>query len=45
MTNGNKFRMFEPTGEKVVGAHDFYEWMVTNGPYGRKKDEVWAVEC
>lgn len=45
---GDKFRMFEPTGERVLGSYDLEginEWIVIKGPYRRSEDEVWTVEA
>ena len=41
---GDTFRMFEPTGESVVGDKGMSEWTVTSTPYPTNKDGVMAVE-
>lgn len=39
---GQIFRMFEPTGEPVVGKFEDTQWIVTSEPF--KLDGVWAVD-
>lgn len=47
LKEGDLFRMFEPTGERVEGLDYFAgtnEWVCTTGPYLRD-DGVWTVNC
>ena len=41
---GDTFRMFEPTGEPVIGDNGMSEWKVTSVPHPTNKDGVMAVE-
>ena len=42
---GDRYRMFEPAGERVVGINYEDEWVVTRGPTSREEDGVSTVEC
>ncbi len=39
---GQVFRMFEPSGEPVVGKHNSVEWIVTGNPYLNEQN-IWTV--
>lgn len=48
---GDKYRLFEPDGSRVVGTADnapgfigSSEWIITKGPY-ESEEGVLAVEC
>lgn len=40
----DKFRMFESTGEPVVGLGGKVEWIATSNPFLDKDGEVWIIE-
>ena len=41
---GDTFRMFESTGEPVIGAGGKEDWIVCGLPYINEENGVWEVE-
>lgn len=44
LRKGQKFRMFEPDGEPVVGINDKTEFLAISEPYWSDIKETWMID-
>lgn len=40
----DNFRMFESTGEQVIGLGNTTEWVATSNPFLDKDNKMWMIE-